>query len=396
MFLAGLFSDSETEFLYPGDFSQEEFIAMFKSHVSRAKIPSPFISAFGTPLAPIHRGIRNSQGATLSMVDTSKLQTYVFSAKQLVKQTNFQWRGKYRGLNEFLIWGKVPSSAIVCNVKIRDLQKIANEHPDVGEILQLDEFRQHEYCGGKMKAALRRGPGKFNLASGFATGKLLNLVNVPQGYTENVAIFIARSWLFKRGSREDFVGGVRQGYAQLSPSPISISPEQLTSSLTESIEVSDSSEEEEELSDIDSPCPSPQMTPSKSSTISARPSPERPNFQRTVRLFDPRTRAWSIVSEADTRFFGQREPELSRHQSELSIRPKRSQTSENTIILIDEDDGNGEGDEEIEDNRDSHEDESDYNTVGNNLRRPRETLPGDQFGSDRERVRRILFGQHGF
>lgn len=361
MLISGLFSMNGAELLHPTHFSQEKFDSMFKGHVGKAHVPSPFISAFGTPLAPIHRGIHNERGATMSIIETLRLETEVFSAEQLVRETNFQWP-RYRGLNEYLIWGKVPPAAIICTVEIQDLQKIADEHLDVGDILQLDVLKSYRMCGKPLKRALKKGPGKLDQKCGFSIGKLLGIVGVPEQHIGNVASSIARSWMFQQGSRDDFMGGVHHGYLQFSPS-VSQHPKNIVSNF---IEINDN-EEGERSSAVDSPCPSRSVQHMQPTSPESGPLSSRSEIPRYVKLINPNTRAWSVVSKTNTRLSADNFPQ---HDFVGLVSDGESD--------LEEDDGN-EPDEEGEDDVAIGR----PNTVA-------DTFPEDQFGAERARVRQIL------
>ncbi|PLB39091.1 uncharacterized protein BDW47DRAFT_103664 [Aspergillus candidus] len=211
LLLAGLFADG-VDYFFPEQLEQGEFDNFVKTHVSIEKSPTPFISTFTSMLAPLHRALRNQEGAMISIIDTTKLQSPVFSARDLVKRLKINIRG-YHGGGEYLIWAKVPSAAIVCSYKASTLLEIANEVADIGSILQLGTISSFKLARPALHQALREGPGGRNFESGMTIGKLLSMIRVPREYCKFVGEGLTYSWRFARdGSLEEFHAGVEEGY----------------------------------------------------------------------------------------------------------------------------------------------------------------------------------------
>ncbi|KAF7594779.1 hypothetical protein BBP40_008282 [Aspergillus hancockii] len=212
MFLAGLFID-ELDYFAPDDIDAYEFDQHVLNHARTTKVPTPFISTYRSMLAPIHRAIKHKEGAIVTIIDSKRLQTRAFSAKQLVRKVGLKIRG-YNGAGEYFIWGKVQPSAIVTSFKLSSLLQIAKEDPRFETLLQLDAIGAHEKASKPLHRALAKGPGKLDRQSGLIIGELLSLVQVPQQYFLLVAQGIAFSWrMNKEGSWQDFVEGVSNGFA---------------------------------------------------------------------------------------------------------------------------------------------------------------------------------------
>lgn len=143
--VAGLFANPGV-IPYPStELTGHSFLGFFKAHVTKALVKTPFISAFQSPLAPIHRGLRNGEDARVSIIDTSKLNTDVFKAFPLVELTHtalINWKG----YGEFLIWHEVPATAIACTFTLSQLEEIASTHWDIGQFLQLSRIRACRHC----------------------------------------------------------------------------------------------------------------------------------------------------------------------------------------------------------------------------------------------------------
>jgi hypothetical protein len=227
MFLAGLFTD-ELNYFAPDDIDAHEFEQHVLNHTRTTKVPTPFISTYRSMLAPMHRAIKNKEGAIISIIDSKKLQSQVFSAKQFVRKVGLKIRG-YNGAGEYLIWGKVHSKAIICSFKISSLLQIARENPRFESLLQLEVIEAHEKASRSLHRALAKGPEKLDQQSGFLIGELLSLLSVPQQYCHLVGQGIVFSWRMNReeGSWQDFAEGVNSGFSSPSVNQGSSSPASL-------------------------------------------------------------------------------------------------------------------------------------------------------------------------
>lgn len=216
--VAGLFA-SDMKLRLPTEYAQEDFKELVLRHVRIEHLPTPFISTFITPLSPIHRASKKGEGAMITIIDPTKLLTPCYSAKALVLNLGLR-NGWYCGVGEYLIWGRVPSQAIVASVKISDLEKIAAEDQEIGELLQVDKIQSHGSCGDKLRRALSTGPGRLDRSSGFTVGRLLKRLEIPQSHTEAVAKNITCSWRFDRnGMWEEFKEGLHAAYGAPLVSP---------------------------------------------------------------------------------------------------------------------------------------------------------------------------------
>lgn len=142
---AGMFANSDSVAFSPTDVDEDTFLGYVKSHVTKAPEKSPFISAFQSLLAPIHRALHNGQDAMISVIDTSQLASEIFKAFPLVELTKTAL-DNWKGYGEYLIWSDVQASAIACTFTISKLQGIATTHRDIGQFLQLDRIRERHHC----------------------------------------------------------------------------------------------------------------------------------------------------------------------------------------------------------------------------------------------------------
>lgn len=195
-FTAGMFAPSNTIAFSPSSVSEQSFLDMFKNHVTKVPLPTPFISTFQGPLAPIHRGLRNGQGATVSLIDTSKLSTAVFKAAPLVALTNTALPN-WKGYGEYLIWHQVPSSAIACTFTIANLEAIASTFADIGHFLQLDLIKQRHHCTRFLYSDLAFHVP--NSQDGHATTlqRLTTLLGVPGTVRQQVIEDFKKAWTKK-------------------------------------------------------------------------------------------------------------------------------------------------------------------------------------------------------
>lgn len=196
--VAGLFADPGAVPHPPTDLTSDSnsFLGFVESHVTMAKVKTPFISAFQSPLAPIHRGLRNGRGAHVSIIDTAKLETDVFKAVPLVELTHTVLKN-WKGYGEFLIWGEVPAAAIACTFTLSQLEEIASAHRDVGQFLQLDRIRSRRHCTRFLYSdlAVNLPRSADNFASTLDT--LMNLLEVPSDVRSSVSRDFLRAWAEK-------------------------------------------------------------------------------------------------------------------------------------------------------------------------------------------------------
>lgn len=188
--LAGLFCYSP--FFGRDEICDEEFLAFFRCHVTKRKSKTPFISSFRSPLAPIHRAIHSELDAAIAVIDTSKLNTKVFYAHPLAKHTD-SFTYSWRGFGEFLIWGQVPTEAIVFTLKAHELERISRTHKDISRLIQLPLIHESFRCNQSLRdrlAAKRKSAYK----SGRTLGKLLSLLCFPRIYWESFAQWFTKSW----------------------------------------------------------------------------------------------------------------------------------------------------------------------------------------------------------
>lgn len=193
LFLAGLFCNGE--WFDPEDFSEGRFESFVRSHVTKEKVKTPFISTSQSPLAPLHRAIANQNGAILTVIDTSKLETKVLYAHPLAIRTR-TFTYKWKGYGEYLIWGRIPLEAIVFSVEITSFEQIIQSHRDVDRLMQTSLIRSSPRCDQKLRdmlAAKRKSP----FQSGRTLGKLLTLLEVPTIHWDNIASRFAKSWGWK-------------------------------------------------------------------------------------------------------------------------------------------------------------------------------------------------------
>ncbi|KGO76512.1 hypothetical protein PITC_087910 [Penicillium italicum] len=235
VFLAGLFCNGELS--DPEDFSEDQFESFFRSHVTKEKVRTPFISTSKSPLTPFHRAIAGQNGALMTIIDTSKLQTKVFYAHPLAVRTKTLVQNGWKGYGEYLIWGHVPAEAIAFSVEIVNVEQITQSRRDLNRLMQIPLIRSAPRCDDKLRdmLALKR---KSPFQSGRTLGKLLTLLQVPAIHWENLAFEFAKAWGWRcKGENDLFQSGIRSG-----------PPYQL-----------------EELSDSECevPWPTPQKTPGK-------------------------------------------------------------------------------------------------------------------------------------
>ncbi|KAJ5649471.1 uncharacterized protein N7484_003194 [Penicillium longicatenatum] len=154
-FRAGLFAKGDPTHIDLDQLTREEFLKLFKKHVTKTKVPSPFISTFTLPLSPVHRALHNQKGAIVTIIDSSKLESMVVKAQILVPLTETETK-RWKGYGEYLIWREIPKAAIACVFTINQLKSIARRFTDIGKFLQLKLIRSRRFSGMYLYCELAR------------------------------------------------------------------------------------------------------------------------------------------------------------------------------------------------------------------------------------------------
>ncbi|KAJ5574383.1 uncharacterized protein N7459_008810 [Penicillium hispanicum] len=202
IFLAGQFASTEARFMRPEQLHVSEFLKHFCSHVRKEKVPTPFISAFTLPLAPVHRSLHSPEGAMVSVIDTGKLDTPVYKAQSLVPLTGTATMG-WRGYGEFLIWGRVPTPAIVATFTIASLKEVAAANDDIHRFLQLPLIESNFRCNPKLHNELKRRISSIEV-HGQTLKRLAESLGVPEPYRDIVARGFWESWTKKLPDQPQF------------------------------------------------------------------------------------------------------------------------------------------------------------------------------------------------
>ncbi|KAL2863841.1 uncharacterized protein BJX67DRAFT_384369 [Aspergillus lucknowensis] len=214
LFVAGLFTNALPDIFAPDTLQQDDFKRRFMSHIRIEKTQSPFISTFQSALAPVHRGLRKQEGATISIIDSRKLKSEVFSAKEFVRKNGVRI-GTYNGAGEYLIWGSVEHDAIICSFKISKLLQIAAEHSDICRFLQLDKIAASKRNRWRLHQEMEKEAMQLDKQLGATVGKLLSMLEVPAIYCRMVSEGLAYSWRVKTRNIPwgQFFEGVEFGYS---------------------------------------------------------------------------------------------------------------------------------------------------------------------------------------
>jgi hypothetical protein len=199
LFVAGWFTGTYPDVGSPGQMSETDFLSVFAAHVTRVQVPTPFISAFARPLAPIHRAVRNRQNAKVSIIDPRKLATPVFYAKPLAQITRTTVK-RWKGYGEYAIWGYAPSEAIICTFDIAALEDIVSWDHEIQNFLQLHLFNGQVTC----HRALRRDLCTNLRECSYKTSRcrlrrLAFYLGLPEEYNEYFAKDIHDAWTMDFG-----------------------------------------------------------------------------------------------------------------------------------------------------------------------------------------------------
>ncbi|KAL4815827.1 hypothetical protein BDW67DRAFT_175902 [Aspergillus spinulosporus] len=227
-FVAGMFASLFRGYFAPETLAEDDFNRLFESHIRRHKdFPSPFISTFMSLLAPVHRGLREKGGATIAIFDTRKLRSKAYSARDFVREQKLKIGRTYNGAGEYEIWGQINNEAIICSFTIATLCRIADEHPDINQFLQLGLITTYKRNRKGLHKAMAKNAVSLGVKAGATVGKLLSLLDVPQEFCREVSGGMAYSWRIKTRYMpwQGFFEGVELGYRGEPVMPTLLTPD---------------------------------------------------------------------------------------------------------------------------------------------------------------------------
>ena len=123
----------------------------------------------------------------------------------------------YFGQTEWLIWNKVPGSAIVATLSVDVLRKYATEHPSVDRVLCFTGI-QASKTWFQYHAKIQAVIGKVGFSAGHAIGLAMALWGLPRAHLVSMASKIAHVWRFRdikdQQKHEEYCKGVHASYEE--------------------------------------------------------------------------------------------------------------------------------------------------------------------------------------
>lgn len=194
VFIAGWFTDTYPDVGSPRQMSETDFLSVFAAHVTRVQVPTPFISAFSRPLAPIHRALRNRENARIAVIDPRRISMPVFHAQPLAEVTQTTVP-RWKGFGEYAIWGYVPSKAIITTFEVTGLEEITSWDHGIQQFLQLDLIQEQETCHRGLRRELRANIRDCSYESCCSMlRRLAFYLGVPEEYQEHFSKGIYEAW----------------------------------------------------------------------------------------------------------------------------------------------------------------------------------------------------------
>jgi hypothetical protein len=189
-----------------------------KTHLSRCKINSAFISVFTSPLAAVHRAYLAGH-SSISVFNLSNMdQGNIFSAPDILHKDPLHpevstW---YRGYGELLVWGEIPESCVMSSVKISELESLCANDRAISDILQLEKIKAFGRNGLPLKRQLAAANHQADYESGKVLGRLLLETCLPREHAGQLAIMFARAWQFAwQRDLSAFTKGVDSAFCSL-------------------------------------------------------------------------------------------------------------------------------------------------------------------------------------
>lgn len=194
VFVAGLFTQLIGDIPQPIPASHSLFQTMLENHVNKRRVLGPFISITDSLLWAVFIASKSPEDAHVAVIETKHLcNIYPISDYMQGIPLEFSHR-KYKGTCEYLVWGKIPGSAIRGDFSFSSLNTIART------TLSLSAFN-----GGhsvyKLSAIIAATNSALSEKIGATIGRILRLMGLNQ-YTEcellsRAVESIVQGWSFR-------------------------------------------------------------------------------------------------------------------------------------------------------------------------------------------------------
>ena len=206
--IAGKFVGADSlPFISSHDTERDQFHDAIVMHLHRLHQPTPFISFYSRLRPALHRALKSSLNSMITIVDSDKLrerqrvqfgfeQGAVFSSKDLIHEHVTSEKaalpGQYKGGTEWLVWGRVPPEAIVCQFHTSEIWQQALEHPQLEKILQLDVIKAAKWASLLGKKLTPQHLSSMEI--GRELGKLLERLGMPTKYYYDFLFTTRLTW----------------------------------------------------------------------------------------------------------------------------------------------------------------------------------------------------------
>lgn len=201
VFVAGLFTELIGDIPQPIPASHSLFQTMLENHVNKRRILGPFISVTDSLLWAVFIASKSPEDAHVAVIETKHLfNIYPISDYMQGIPLEFRHR-KYKGTCEYLVWGKIPGSAIRGDFSFSSLNTIART------TLSLSAF-DGGHSVYKLSAIIAATDSTLSKKIGATIGRIVRLMGLNQ-YTEcellsRAVESIVQGWSF-RGPPEKHV-----------------------------------------------------------------------------------------------------------------------------------------------------------------------------------------------
>jgi hypothetical protein len=227
------------------------YIQRVIKHLQRVQEPSPLISIWWSSIAAIHKlvTLRNSEVSFINLeyiihdttphFDDRTTYPRVLPAERLISQYRLKDIGfpngnkfTYRGDPEMLVWQHIEKHAIISTLTRAEFELHLNQNSDLREVLAIEELSQYSSVSKYLDQSARRA--WRNRHVGFAIGRLLKRIGVPERFVQNTGLEFARGFEFmalvqekeRKGARGDrYLDGLWKGWkSSLSRAGVSATP----------------------------------------------------------------------------------------------------------------------------------------------------------------------------
>ncbi|KAI9706637.1 MAG: hypothetical protein M1836_003646 [Candelina mexicana] len=220
-FRAGKYKEWKDVISQPPDITSDVFDAEADKHLSRDMTGSTSLISLRDSLMPALHIAMHKRNSSIAVIDltAAHVHTRVYSGAwaigRLNKASSRAWNktNQYRGNGEWLVWGEIRQEAVIATFTVEQLC-LAFEEAGYNRIpnqLRFPTIQKYDKIR-RVRNLFRTQPRRISPATGFAIGRTIKYMGVPDRFLGYVVQVFVRDWELigdlDPGVRADFVRNV--------------------------------------------------------------------------------------------------------------------------------------------------------------------------------------------